>query len=99
MPMLMHLDYKVTLPDHDWMVAPRHKLIPSVYASIQVEDGKIGDLKSVTYSGPTYVSIRSAKHCSSTAASHAYDFQRLLSLESFKNLFYGTENKIFFKNF
>jgi hypothetical protein len=27
-PMLMHLDYRVQLPDHDWTVAPRHQLIP-----------------------------------------------------------------------
>ena len=38
----MHLEYKLTLPDHDWVVAPRHKLIPSVYAGIKIEDGKIG---------------------------------------------------------
>lgn len=27
-PMLMHLDYRVRLPDHDWTVAPRHQLTP-----------------------------------------------------------------------
>lgn len=88
-PLLMHLEYKVTLPDHDWVVAPRHKLIPSVYAGIKIEDGKIGDPKTVTYSGPTYIAIRSAKHCSSTAATHAFDFQNLLRMESFREIFYG----------
>ena len=29
-PKLMHLEYKVRLPDHDFADAPRHKLIPSV---------------------------------------------------------------------
>ncbi|CAF4369068.1 unnamed protein product [Rotaria magnacalcarata] len=29
-PLLMHLDYKIRLPDHAFVVAPRHKLIPSV---------------------------------------------------------------------
>ena len=29
-PILMHLDYKVRLPDHDFPVGERHKLIPSV---------------------------------------------------------------------
>lgn len=29
---LMHLDYRVVLPDHDWVKAEKHKLIPSVYA-------------------------------------------------------------------
>lgn len=88
-PLLMHLEYRVTLPDHDWVVAPRHKLTPSVYAGVEIEDGKIDDPKNVTNAGPTYVAIRSAKHCSSTATSHAYDFVRLLELESFKNIFYS----------
>lgn len=88
-PILMHLEYKVTLPDHDWVVAPKHKLIPSVYAGIKIDSGKIGDPKSVTYSGPTYIAIRSAKHSSSTASSHAFDFERLLHLESFKEIIYG----------
>ncbi len=33
-PLLMHLEYRVKLPDHDWVVAAGHKLIPSVYAGI-----------------------------------------------------------------
>ncbi|EFX78718.1 hypothetical protein DAPPUDRAFT_245911 [Daphnia pulex] len=28
-PMLMHMQYRVKLPDHDWVVATGHKLIPS----------------------------------------------------------------------
>ena len=31
-PMLMHMEYQVTLPDHDFVVAPKHKLIPSSLA-------------------------------------------------------------------
>lgn len=31
-PLLMHLEYRIQLPDHDWVVAAGHKLIPSVYA-------------------------------------------------------------------
>lgn len=33
-PMIMHVEYRVSLPDHDWVVAEQHKLIPSVYAGI-----------------------------------------------------------------
>lgn len=87
--MLMHLEFKVKLPDHDWVVASRHKLIPSVYAGIKVLNGKIGDPKNVTYSGPTYIAIRSAKHNSSNAASHSYDFQKLLKMDSFDEIFFG----------
>lgn len=36
-PLLMHIEYRVTLPDHDWVVASRHKLTPSVYAGIKIE--------------------------------------------------------------
>ena len=35
-PLLMHVEYRVSLPDHDWVVAEKHKLIPSVYARIQI---------------------------------------------------------------
>ena len=28
-PLLMHLDYKISLPDHDFVIASGHKLIPS----------------------------------------------------------------------
>jgi len=30
--LLMHLEYRLSLPDHDLVVAAGHKLIPSVYA-------------------------------------------------------------------
>ena len=36
-PLLMHVEYQVSLPDHDWIVAAKHKLIPSVYAGIRIE--------------------------------------------------------------
>lgn len=77
-PILMHLDYRVRLPDHDFVVAPRHKLIPSVYAGLTFLKQKL------TYSGPTYIGIRSGKHDRSTAASHAVDLHRLVNLDSFR---------------
>lgn len=80
----MSMEYRVQLPDHDWVVASRHKLIPSVYAGIKIiSKSPIGDPAAVSYVGPTYVAIRSGKHCSSTARTHADDFERLLTLESF----------------
>ena len=39
-PILMHLDYQVRLPDHDFLVASRHKLIPSVYAACIIDPNK-----------------------------------------------------------
>lgn len=90
----MHLEYRVTLPDHNWVIAGGHKLIPSVYAGLVIKNDKIGDMKSITYSGPTYVAVRSAKECSSTAASHAFDLKRLSHLESFKEILYGIQINI-----
>ncbi|CAF3356407.1 unnamed protein product [Rotaria socialis] len=80
-PMLMHLDYRIRLPDHDWTVAPRHQLTPSVYAACLLsEDGDLG------YSGPTYIAVRSAKHDQSNADSHAVDFDRLVHLKEFEKV-------------
>ena len=39
----------------------------------------------ISFSGPTYIAIRSAKHDSSTANSHQYDIQKLLGLDEFKH--------------
>ena len=79
--MLMHMDYRVKLPDHDWVVAERHKLIPSVYGIIEIKADMMGDRRAVTYSGPTFITVRSGKHCSSTASSHGQDFDSIMSKE------------------
>ena len=80
----MHLEYKVRLPDHDFAVAARHKLIPSVYAACVINPDKFTD--AVSYSGPTYIAIRSMKHDSSTAFTHGHDLERLRSVDSFKTV-------------
>lgn len=40
----------------------------------------------MSYSGPTYIAIRSGKHSSSTALSHALDFEKLLNLKEFAEI-------------
>ena len=76
---LMHMSYKVRLPDHDFTIAKGHKLIPSVYAECDLlEDGKI------SYSGTTHIRIRSGKHDSSTANTHLYDMKDLFLSGSVK---------------
>ena len=80
-PILRNMMYRVRLPDHDWVVATRHKLIPSVYAGLTFnEKGRL------SYSGPTHIAIRSGKHDSSTAFTHLHDFAELMELEDFKGL-------------
>ena len=76
---LMHLEYKVILPDHDFPIGEKHKLIPSVYAACLKQDGE------VSYNGPTFISIRSGKLGKSCAETHSDDFERILQLEEFQN--------------
>lgn len=93
-PILMHMEYRVRLPDHDFVVAERHKLIPSVYACIEIRREGEGNPSAVSYSGPTYVAIRSGKHCSSTAETHSADLDRLTDLPEFKRFIKSREGSI-----
>lgn len=85
-PMMMHLEYRVKLPDHDWVVAPKHKLTPSVYSAMVIKERGLGSPDAVTYSGPTYIGIRSLKHSPSNAHTHADDLKTLLNLASFESV-------------
>ena len=80
-PILMSMEYKVRLLDHDFAVANRHKLIPSVYAECEInkKDG------SLSYSGNTFIRIRSGKHDTSNAGTHAYDIRELFDTGAVKN--------------
>ena len=82
----MHMEYKVILPDHDYVVASQHKLIPSVTGDMQVRGNDFsGD--AVTYSGPTYCTIRRDKHYGSSAYHHLQDMKRIRSLDIFDRSF------------
>ena len=37
-PMLMHMEYEVRLPDHNFVLGPRHALIPSVYGVCEIKE-------------------------------------------------------------
>ncbi|XP_065648493.1 uncharacterized protein LOC136077966 [Hydra vulgaris] len=71
-PLLMHMEYKVKLMDHDFVVGPQHKLISSVYGICEVN--KTGN---ISYSGNTFICIRSGKHDTSNAFTHAFDVREL----------------------
>ena len=75
-PLLMHLEYRVRLPDHDFVVGQRHKLIPSVYGVCEIN--RKGE---VTYSGDTFIRIRSGKHDKSSANTHSYDMHQLFQTQ------------------
>ncbi|CAG8694169.1 39817_t:CDS:2 [Gigaspora margarita] len=84
-PILMRVEYRVELPDHDWIVAKKHKLIPFVYAILEMQSGKYGNAEAITYSGLTFIRIRSGKHNTSTAYTHSKDFDDLMSDERLHN--------------
>ena len=56
-PMFMHMKYQVTLPDHGFVVAPKHKLIPSVIGDMKLVKSKDLTNDAVTNSGATYIGI------------------------------------------
>ena len=84
---LMHMEYTMKLPDHDFVVAAGHKLTPSVIAGLHIEPNQLHG--AVTSSGPTYIAIRSGKHDSSIAATHAADLQHLYeNIAEFRSILY-----------
>eukprot|EP00794_Sanderia_malayensis_P004092 gene4092-4646_t len=92
-PLLMHMEYQITLPDHDFVVGSKHKLIPSVIGDMKVVKSKDLTNDSVTYSGPTYIAIRSAKHSGSSALNHLCDMNRARSLPEFTESFQNRQSQ------
>ena len=86
-PLLIHMEYQVTLPDHDFIVGSRHKLILSVVGDMKVVKSKYLTNDGVTYSGPTYIAIRSANRSGSSAFHHIQDMNRARSLPEFTESF------------
>ena len=66
-PLLMNLRYKVSLPDHDFVVSTKHKLTPTVLGLRKIENYPVGDRACVKFSGPTYIQVKSLKHTASNA--------------------------------
>ena len=92
-PLLMHMEYQVTLPDYEFVVGSRHKLIPSVVGDMKVVKSKHLTNDGVTYSGPTYIAIRSAKHSGSSTFHHLQDMNRARSLPEFTESFQNQQSK------
>ena len=79
----MHVSYEIQLPDHDFGKATKHKLTPSAFAACEIKPPSSRADPEITYSGPTYIAIRSGKHNSSMAYSHGREFDHLLGLKEF----------------
>ena len=43
----------------------------------------LGNIQAITYSGPTYIAIRNAKHSSATACGELHDMKKLLSVPQY----------------
>ena len=82
-PMLMQMEYQVMLPDHDFVVAPKHRLMPSVIDDMKFVKSKDLTNDGVAFSGATYIGVRSVKHSASSAFAHFQDMMRLCSLPEF----------------
>ena len=81
--LLVEMEYHVTLPDHDFVTGSKHKLIPSVIGDMKVANSKDLTNDAISYSGPTYIAIRSTKHYASSAFHHLCDINRMRSLSKF----------------
>ena len=85
-PLIMHIDYEIRLPDHDFVKATKHILTPSVYSACEIRTTSSKVAPEISYLGPTYIAIRSGKHDSSTAYSHGRDFDHVVKLEEFQSI-------------
>ncbi|XP_065676731.1 uncharacterized protein LOC136092421 [Hydra vulgaris] len=78
-PLLMHTEYKVKLMDHDFVVGTQQKFIPSVYGICE-----FNNTGNVSYSGDTFIRIKSGKHDTSNAFTHAFDVRELFKTKLVK---------------
>ncbi|KAJ6634606.1 hypothetical protein Bhyg_13181 [Pseudolycoriella hygida] len=76
------------------MVAKGHKLTPSVDGYCEIKPNGGGDQSAVSYSEQTFAAIRSSKHSSSTALSHARDIERIYEKTEFLQFTHITSNKV-----
>ncbi|CAG8736863.1 35170_t:CDS:2 [Gigaspora margarita] len=84
-PILMRVEYRVELPDHNWIIAKKHKLILFDYAILKMQNNKYRNTEAITYSGSTFIRIRSGKPDTSTAYIHSKNFDNLMSNERLYN--------------
>ena len=68
------------------MRATKHKLVLSVYTGCEIRSRSAWADPEISYSGPTYVAIRSRKHDSSTAYLHGKDFNHVMEMKEFQEL-------------
>ena len=81
-PLLMSLQYRVPLPDHDFAVATKHKLTLTVLGLRYIDPNcELGDRAAVKYTGPTHIQVKSLKHTNSNAFIQAELINEVLDSE------------------
>ena len=78
-PLLVHIKYKLKMLDHDFISGKQHRLIQSVYGICEITN-----IGGVLYSGNIFIRIRSGKHDSSNAYTHAFDVREMIQSMSVK---------------
>ena len=48
----MHMEYEVRLPDHDFVVASKHKLVLSVYVAREIQTTYARSQLEISHTGP-----------------------------------------------
>ena len=77
----------VSIPDHDFPVSSKHKLIPSVYLIIDPTD-----TNESMRSGHLAVFVRPELWFSTTASSHMFDLHKIQHLQDFQTSFLDSNN-------
>ena len=77
-PILMSMEYPVTLPDHFFVDASKHKLIPSIYTAREIKES------GLSRSGPTHAAIRSLKHDKPAAFAGFDDLNFIITSQNFE---------------
>ena len=93
-PLLMNVKYEVQLPDHDFVIATKHKLTPTVIGLRKIQDTPIADRKAVRHSGPTLIQVKSLKHTRSNAYVHIEALDEMLKTEEMCKLANGSTKPI-----
>ena len=93
-PLLMNGKYQVQLPDHDFVIATKHKLTPTVIGLREIKDTPIADRKAVGYSGPTFIQVKSLKHTRSNASVHIEALDEVLKTEEMCRMAAGSTKPI-----
>ena len=75
--LLTHAEYQVILSDNDFIVDSKHKFIPLFISDMEVVKSKDFANDAVSYSGPTYMARRSAKHSGCLTFYHLCDTNKV----------------------